>query len=91
LAKMRKVVIGMPDILLEEVDVILAAVNSSRSKFFREAVALYMAEWRRTLRLEEMRRGYQEMAPINLALAHEQATWEAEATEVRELALAGVE
>lgn len=91
MAKMRKVVIGMPDVLLAEVDVILAAVNSSRSKFFREAVAMYMAEWRRTLRLEEMRRGYQEMAPINLALAKEQSTWEVEATEVRELALAGVE
>jgi len=63
--------ISLPDYLLEEVDGIVALEKKNRSEFIREAMKLYIEEKKRKSLREQMRRGYQEMASINLSLAQE--------------------
>jgi len=63
--------ISIPNSLLQEVDGIIAMEKLSRSQFVREAMRLYIEERKRKAVRDMMRKGYQEMAVINLALAEE--------------------
>lgn len=63
--------ISLPESLLEEVDDLATVERRNRSEFIREAMKLYIAERKRYTIREQMKRGYQEMAHINLALALE--------------------
>lgn len=63
--------ISLPESLLAEVDGFLAVERRNRSEFIREAMRVYLAERRRRSVREEMKRGYLEMASLNLALAEE--------------------
>ncbi|MFZ5649641.1 MAG: CopG family ribbon-helix-helix protein [Bacillota bacterium] len=71
--------ISLPDSLLAEVDGIVAAEQLNRSEFIREAMKLYIAERKRRMLREQMKKGYMEMAKINLSLAVEQYELEDEA------------
>ena len=66
-------------------DGIAAAEQLNRSEFIREAMKLYIAERKRRLLREQMKRGYLEMARINLALAVEHYRLEAEAARIIEM------
>jgi CopG family transcriptional regulator/antitoxin EndoAI len=66
-SQVKRVMISLPDTLLAEVDGIAAAEQLNRSEFIREAMKLYIAERKRRLLREQMKRGYLEMARINLA------------------------
>ena len=85
MSQVKRVMISLPDALLEEVDGIAAAEQLNRSEFIREAMKLYIAERKRLKLREEMKRGYIEMAKINLALALEHHRLESEATRIFEL------
>jgi len=63
--------ISLPDSLLAEVDDIVEAERVNRSEFIREAMRLYIAERKRRMLREQMKKGYLEMAKLNLALAIE--------------------
>ncbi|BBB92292.1 antitoxin EndoAI [Methylomusa anaerophila] len=63
--------ISIPNTLLQEVDGIIAMDKLSRSQFVREAMRLYIEERKRKAVRDMMKKGYQEMAVINLALAEE--------------------
>ncbi|MHB1418725.1 MAG: CopG family ribbon-helix-helix protein [Bacillota bacterium] len=63
--------ISLPESLLEEVDVLVSLEKRNRSEFIREAMKLYLAEKKRRSLREQMKKGYQEMAQINLSLALE--------------------
>ena len=63
--------ISLPDSLLAEVDDIVEAERVNRSEFIREAMKLYIAERKRQILREQMKKGYLEMARLNLALALE--------------------
>ncbi|MHB1127404.1 MAG: CopG family ribbon-helix-helix protein [Bacillota bacterium] len=63
--------ISLPESLLEEVDVLVSVENRNRSEFIREAMRLYLSERKRWTLREQMKKGYQEMAQINLSLALE--------------------
>jgi len=63
--------ISLPESLLAEVDGLATLERRNRSEFIREAMKLYITERKRRKIREQMKRGYQEMAPINLALAVE--------------------
>ena len=78
MAQVKRVIISLPDSLLAEIDCIAAAENLNRSEIVREAMKLYLAERRRHLLREQMKRGYLEMATINLSLAIEQYRLESE-------------
>jgi CopG family transcriptional regulator / antitoxin EndoAI len=71
LAELKRIMISIPNNLLQEVDGIIAMDKLSRSQFVREAMRLYIEERRRKAVRDMMKKGYQEMAIINLALAEE--------------------
>ncbi|MCL6635811.1 MAG: ribbon-helix-helix protein, CopG family [Peptococcaceae bacterium] len=82
--------ISLPDSLLAEVDDIAAAERLNRSELIREAMKLYIAECKRRMLREQMKRGYLEMATINLSLALEQYRLEVEASGLYDLSVAEV-
>jgi len=63
--------ISVPDQLLQEFDGIVNVENKNRSEFIREAMKFYIIERRRRILQEQMKKGYQEMAQINLSIARE--------------------
>jgi CopG family transcriptional regulator/antitoxin EndoAI len=71
LAELKRIMISIPNNLLQEVDGIIAMEKLSRSQFVREAMRLYIEERQRKAVRDMMKKGYQEMAIINLALAEE--------------------
>jgi CopG family transcriptional regulator/antitoxin EndoAI len=70
-AELKRIMISIPNSLLQEVDGFIAMEKLSRSQFVREAMRLYIEERKRKAVRDLMRKGYQEMAVINLALAEE--------------------
>lgn len=70
-ADLKRIMISIPHSLLQEVDGIIASEKRNRSEFVREAMRLYIEERKRKEARENMRRGYLEMAKINLVLAEE--------------------
>nr|WP_170312229.1 CopG family ribbon-helix-helix protein [Paenibacillus sacheonensis] len=67
----KRIMISLPDHLLEEVDGIVAKENSNRSEFIRQAMKLYLIERKKRQIRDSMQRGYLEMAKINLVMASE--------------------
>ncbi len=70
-AELKRIMISIPNNLLQEVDGIIAMEKLSRSQFVRDAMRLYIEDRKRKAIRDMMRKGYQEMAVINLALAEE--------------------
>ncbi|CEP69254.1 Ribbon-helix-helix [Moorella glycerini] len=75
----KRIMISLPESLLAEVDGLATLERRNRSEFIREAMKLYITERKRRNIREQMKRGYQEMASINLALAVENYDVENEA------------
>jgi CopG family transcriptional regulator/antitoxin EndoAI len=69
LAQLKKILISLPDNLLKEVDSIVAMEKINRSEFVREAMKLYIREKRRIEMRDKLKKGYQQMAEINVKLA----------------------
>jgi len=69
LSQLRKVLITVPDALLAQVDSVVKGENINRSEFVREAMKLYLNEKKKQSLKEQMKKGYQEMADINLNIA----------------------
>lgn len=69
LSQLRKVLITVPDNLLKQVDLIVDDEKTNRSEFVREAMKLYIKEKRQRALKEQMKKGYQEMAEINLSIS----------------------
>jgi CopG family transcriptional regulator/antitoxin EndoAI len=70
--------ISLPESLLDEVDGIASSEKLNRSEFIREAMKLYILEKKRRLIREQMKKGYQEMAALNVAIAMENYDIESE-------------
>jgi CopG family transcriptional regulator/antitoxin EndoAI len=69
LAQYKKILISVPDNLLEELDIMVSNEKTNRSMVVREAMSLYIREKQKVELRDKMRRGYEEMAEINLRLA----------------------
>lgn len=69
MAELRKILISLPDNLLKEIDSIVSVEKINRSEFVREAMKLYIREKRKIEMRDRMKKGYQEMAEINIKLA----------------------
>lgn len=69
MAELRKILISLPDNLLKEVDSIVSVEKINRSEFVREAMKLYIRERRKIEMRDWMKKGYQDMAEINIKLA----------------------
>ena len=84
---MKRIMISIPDNLLQEVDGIVAMEKLSRSQFVRDAMRVYIEDRKRRAVRDLMKRGYQEMAIINLTLAEEGLAADAEAYELMPVTL----
>lgn len=84
MANTKRIMICLPAALLEEVDVVIGVEKTNRSQLIREAMRFYLHEKQKSRLREEMRRGYQEMARINLLLAQEAFNCEEEASYLME-------
>nr|WP_285806233.1 antitoxin endoai [Rossellomorea marisflavi] len=74
--------IRLPQQLVTELDGFADQENVNRNEFIYRATKMYLRERKKRHLRESMRRGYMEMAKINLAIASEaiQAEYEAEHT-----------
>lgn len=75
---LKRIMISVPDQLLQEFDGLVNNENKNRSEFIREAMKFYIIERRRRILQEQMKKGYQEMAGINLSIARECFSMESE-------------
>lgn len=80
LAESKRIMISLPESLLEEVDGIVTLEKRNRSEFIREAINSILHERRKKGIREQMRKGYIEMAQLNLAIAKELSSTEEEAS-----------
>lgn len=69
LAGLKKVMISLPDSLLKEIDSAVSVEKTNRSRFVREAMKVYLNERRRFHLCDSMKKGYEEMAEINIRLS----------------------
>lgn len=69
LSQLKKVLITVPEPLLEEVDSICLNEKSNRSEFVRAAMRCYLAEKHKLKLQEQLKHGYQEMSGLNLEIA----------------------
>jgi CopG family transcriptional regulator / antitoxin EndoAI len=86
----KRIMISLPDHLLQEVDGIVEKENSNRSEFIRQAMKLYLIERKKRSLRESMQRGYMEMAKINLSMASEAFHVEEEADHTLDRLVSGV-
>ncbi|HHX76887.1 MAG TPA: ribbon-helix-helix protein, CopG family [Firmicutes bacterium] len=89
MAETKRIMISLPDILLDEVDGIVASEKRTRSEFIREAMRLYLQERKKRQIREKLQRGYIEMARLNLNLANEALEAENEAGIIAEQMVGG--
>ncbi|MBE3570379.1 MAG: antitoxin endoai [Bacillales bacterium] len=77
-----EILIRLPQQFLTELDGFAEQENVNRNEFIYRATKAYLRERKKRQIRETMRRGYMEMAKINLAIASEaiQAEFEAENT-----------
>lgn len=69
MAETKRIMISLPNSLLEEVDGIVSNEKKNRSEFIREAMKLYLRERKKIQIREKMKNGYLEMSQINISLA----------------------
>lgn len=77
-----EIMVRLPQQLIAELDGFAELEKVNRDEFIYRATKMYLRERRKRQIVESMRRGYMEMAKINLAIASEaiQAEYEAENT-----------
>lgn len=90
MSEVKRIMISLPNSLLEELDWIAAADQQDRSEFILRAMDFYIAECKRRLLREQMKTGYIEMAKINLALVIELYCLESEVIDIYELSVTEV-
>ncbi|NSW90380.1 MAG: ribbon-helix-helix protein, CopG family [Firmicutes bacterium] len=69
MAESRKILISLPEQLLKEVDSIVSIEKTNRSEFVRRTIQLYIRERRKIEVRDRLKKGYQEMAEINIRLS----------------------
>jgi len=80
LAETRRIVVFLPENIIDEVDDIVSSEKKNRSDFIKEAIYAVLIERKKAGMREQMRQGYVEMAQINLNLAIDLCEAEEEAT-----------
>ena len=58
----KRIMITLPQHLLNEVDGVVKKENSNRSELIRQAMKMYLRERKKTFLRESMKKGYMEMA-----------------------------
>jgi CopG family transcriptional regulator/antitoxin EndoAI len=88
-AQTKRIMISLPNTLLQEVDGIVSREKINRSHLIREAMCFYIKEMKKRQIRERLQMGYVEMSKINLSLANEAVQAENEAVETIESMVSG--
>ncbi len=88
MAQVKRIMITLPDNLLQEMDGVARQEKRNRSELIREVMKRYIEERRRFELRERLKEGYRTMAGLSLELAAEALTAENEALALYEEALA---
>jgi CopG family transcriptional regulator/antitoxin EndoAI len=65
----KRLVVNLSEALYNELDETLNKKCKKRSEFFREAIVLYIEEKKKLSEIDELAKGYLEMAQLNMELA----------------------
>ncbi|MDO4563593.1 MAG: ribbon-helix-helix protein, CopG family [Clostridia bacterium] len=84
MTEVRKIQISLPENTIDELDKAAKSDNSSRSALIAKVVTSYLRERRKSTLIEQMKKGYPEMAKINLDIATECFASDQEAQEYYE-------
>jgi CopG family transcriptional regulator/antitoxin EndoAI len=68
-AELKRIIVSLPDNLLEKVDYFVALEKKNRSEFIRDAMKLYIKEMEKLRVREQLRIGYLQMAEVNIKFA----------------------
>ncbi len=71
MAQAKRIMVSLPEYLLQEVDGIVRRETGNRSAFIREAMLLLIKERRRRERIESYQLGYEKVGKLNVALAED--------------------
>jgi len=71
MAETKRIMISIPQSLLEEVDAFLSTEKCNRSEFIRQAMIEFIKERKRVQLREQLRAGYAAMAALNRQLSEE--------------------
>jgi CopG family transcriptional regulator/antitoxin EndoAI len=83
----KRIIVSISEMLLSEVDSFTVLEKRNRSEIVRDAIKFYLEERKKELMIEQMKKGYLEMAPINLTIASESSSLEEEISAWREYKL----
>ncbi|MDY7221018.1 CopG family ribbon-helix-helix protein [Halalkalibacterium halodurans] len=86
----KRIVVNLPQHLLNEVDGVIKQEKVNRSEFFSQATKMYLRERKKRQIREKMQQGYLEMAKINLNIASEAFLAEEEAEHTLDRLVSGV-
>ena len=85
---MKKILITLPDEMLTEVDTEVLEEATNRSKFIRTAIRSYLKSSKEERIREKLKKGYLNMAQVNLSIANMCISADSEQLEVYEEKLA---
>jgi CopG family transcriptional regulator / antitoxin EndoAI len=71
MAQAKRIMVSLPDSLLQEVDGIVRRETGNRSAFIREAMLLLIKERRYCERMKRCRNGYEKMGELNRLLSED--------------------
>ena len=71
MSNLKKIIVSLPQPLLEQADRVMEEEKKNRSELVREALSLYLSERKKKLIRDHMERGYQEMGMLNQTLSEE--------------------
>ncbi len=69
MSRHKKILISIPDSLLDEVDNLATEQNLNRSEFIREAMRSYITQKKNAILQMQLKKGYQQMSAINLEIS----------------------
>ena len=69
MAELKKILVSLPDTLLEEVNTYVSESGLSRSELIREAMKEYISHRKKMEIRERLKKGYELMSAINLEWA----------------------
>lgn len=91
MADTKKIIINLPNSLLEEVDNLVSIDKNNRNELITQAMQLYIREQRMVKIKENMKQGYLEMSQININLSEMGLTEDMRELNVYETNLTGCE
>ncbi|WP_010632391.1 CopG family ribbon-helix-helix protein [Sporolactobacillus vineae] len=89
-SNLKEIMLSLPQHLLSEIDGMASRDKMNRTEFLHRAIRVYLRERNKGSVREIMRRGYMEMAKINLNIASEAFLAEEEAEVTLERSVSGV-